>query len=90
MNPKGMDEFFWGNDFEDVVDWIEKSKMATKVKNCNETKFFKDCSLEFVRQIFKMTYKNINLAIAYWPTTYEDYHNTKLWSYRYERYPSEA
>jgi hypothetical protein len=30
-NPKGMDELLWGREFEDVHDWAERLKMATKV-----------------------------------------------------------
>ncbi len=62
-----MDEFFGGNEFEDVVDWIERLEIATRVKDYDETIFFKDCSLKFVKQIKKMTFKNINLAIVNWP-----------------------
>jgi hypothetical protein len=30
-NPKGMDNLFWGKEFEDVVNWIEWSEMASEV-----------------------------------------------------------
>ncbi len=37
---KGMDELFWGNEFEDVYDWVERLEMVAKVreltsKNCS-------------------------------------------------------
>jgi hypothetical protein len=28
INPKGMDELFWGKEFEDILDCIERLKMA--------------------------------------------------------------
>ncbi len=30
-NPKGMDELFWGKEFEDVHGQVEGLEMATKV-----------------------------------------------------------
>jgi hypothetical protein len=29
INPKGMDELFWGKEFKYVLDWIERLKMAS-------------------------------------------------------------
>ncbi len=30
-SPKGMDNLFWGKEFEDVVDWIKWLEMALEV-----------------------------------------------------------
>jgi len=30
-STKGMDELFWGKEFEDVVDWMEWLEMALEV-----------------------------------------------------------
>jgi hypothetical protein len=30
-NLKGMNEFFWGKDLEDVFDWVERIQMAMEV-----------------------------------------------------------
>jgi hypothetical protein len=37
---RGMDEFFWGKEFEDVHDWVERLKMATEVRGIDEQKLF--------------------------------------------------
>jgi hypothetical protein len=42
-NPKGMDELLWGKDLEDVFEWVERLKMAAKVREYDEEKFFLDC-----------------------------------------------
>jgi hypothetical protein len=46
-NLKGMDELFWGKEFEDVIDWIERLGMAIEVWNYDEVKPFKNCSSQF-------------------------------------------
>jgi hypothetical protein len=40
-NPKGMDKFVWGKEFEDILDWTERLEMASKVRGYNEIKLFK-------------------------------------------------
>ncbi len=35
---KGMDELFWGDEFENVTNWAKNLEMATKVKSINEQK----------------------------------------------------
>jgi hypothetical protein len=32
---KGMDELFWGKEFEDVHDWVKMLEMAKEVKLMN-------------------------------------------------------
>jgi hypothetical protein len=33
---KGMDEFFWGKEFEDVHDWVNRLEMAIEVRRNDE------------------------------------------------------
>jgi hypothetical protein len=40
-----MDELFWGQDHEDVNDWVERLTMATKVQDLNANKNFKIAKL---------------------------------------------
>ncbi len=44
-SPKGMDEFFWGKDMEDIYDWTKRKKMVIEVKKLDENKFFKIAKL---------------------------------------------
>lgn len=40
-SPKDMGELFWGRKFEDVHDWVERLKMALKVRGIDDLKLFK-------------------------------------------------
>jgi hypothetical protein len=40
-SPKAMDELFWGKEFEDVHDWVERLEMAAEVRGIDEQKLFK-------------------------------------------------
>jgi hypothetical protein len=40
-SPKGMDKLFWGEEFEDILDWTKRLKMASEVQGYNEVKLFK-------------------------------------------------
>jgi hypothetical protein len=40
-NLKGMDELFWGKEFENILDWIEILKMTSKAWGYNEVKLLK-------------------------------------------------
>ncbi len=44
-NLNGMDELFWGKEFEDVIGQIERLEMVAKVKNYNKVKPFKIANL---------------------------------------------
>jgi hypothetical protein len=37
---KGMDKHFWGKEFEDVLDWTKRLKMALEMQRYDELKFF--------------------------------------------------
>jgi hypothetical protein len=36
-----MDELFWGREYEDVSDWVERLTMAAEVRDLNADKLFK-------------------------------------------------
>ncbi len=59
MSPKGMDELFWGKEFEDVTNWTERLEMATEVCGYDEIKLFKITWHNF-RGKAKDWYKRIN------------------------------
>lgn len=40
-SPKGMDELFWGREFEDVHDWVERLEMALEIRGIDELKLLK-------------------------------------------------
>jgi hypothetical protein len=41
INPKGMEELFWGKDMEDIFDWTKRLQMVVEVKELDEDKLFK-------------------------------------------------
>jgi hypothetical protein len=53
--------------FENMIDWIERLEMATKVQNYNEVKLFKIVHLN-LRGKVKEWYKHIELAPTCWVT----------------------
>ncbi len=44
-SPQGMDELFWGREYEDVNDWAERLTMAAEVRDLNADKMFKIAKL---------------------------------------------
>lgn len=40
-SPKGMDGLLWGKEFKDIMDWIKRLEMASKVRGYDEVKLFK-------------------------------------------------
>ncbi len=44
-SPQGMDDLFWGRDYEDVSDWAERLTMAAEVRDYNADKLFKIAKL---------------------------------------------
>jgi len=55
---KGMDELFWGKEFEDIHDWVERLKMEIKMKGINELKLFKIGRLN-LRDKYKEWFKKL-------------------------------
>jgi hypothetical protein len=56
-----MDELFWGQNMEDVFDWIERLHMAIKVRELDEEKLFKIAKLN-LRGKARDWYHRIDLA----------------------------
>jgi hypothetical protein len=44
-SPQGMDNLFWGRDYENVSDWAERLTMATEVRDLTLDKLFKIAKL---------------------------------------------
>ncbi len=44
-SPQGMDDLFWGRDYEDVSDWAERLTMAAEVRDLIANKLFKIAKL---------------------------------------------
>ncbi len=44
-SPQGMDDLFWGWDYEDVSDWVERLTMAAEVRDLTPHKLFKIAKL---------------------------------------------
>jgi hypothetical protein len=40
-----MDELFWGREYEDVSDWVERLAMAAEVRDLTADKLFKIAKL---------------------------------------------
>jgi hypothetical protein len=38
-SPQGMDKLFWGRDYEDVSDWVERLTMAVEVRDLMQTNY---------------------------------------------------
>jgi len=56
--PQGLDDLFWGRDYEDVTDWAERLTMAAKVCDLTPHKLFKivklnlrGCAKEWFRRL---------------------------------------
>jgi hypothetical protein len=62
-SSKGMDELFWGREFEDVVDLVERLEMVAKMSNYDEIKFFKIACLS-MRGKAKEWYKKLNPTLV--------------------------
>jgi hypothetical protein len=61
ISPQGMDELFWGQDHEDVNDWVKQLTRAVEVKDLNANKLFKITKLN-LRGKAKECFKKLNLA----------------------------
>ncbi len=64
-SPQGMDELFWGWDYEDVSDWAERLTMATEVRDLNVDKLFKIAKLN-LRGKAREWFRKVQLAPADW------------------------
>ncbi len=37
-SPQGLDDLFWGREYEDITDWVERLTMAAKVRDLTPDK----------------------------------------------------
>ncbi len=44
-SPQGMDDLFWGRDYEDINDWAERLTMVVEVCDVTPDKLFKIAKL---------------------------------------------
>jgi hypothetical protein len=44
-SPQGLDDLFWGCEYEDVTDWAERLTMAAEVRDLTPDKLFKIAKL---------------------------------------------
>jgi hypothetical protein len=74
---KGMDELFWGREFEDVHDWVEGLEMATKVHRIDELKLFKIGKLNL--QCKSNEWFKKLMATPHKLASHESSHVAKIW-----------
>jgi hypothetical protein len=60
-----MDELFWGQDHEDVNDWVERFIMAVEVQDLNVNKLFKITKLN-LRGSYKEWFRRLQPAPTDW------------------------
>ncbi len=65
ISPQGMDDLFWGRDYEDVSDWAERLTMAAEVRDLTPDKLFKIAKLN-LRGPTKEWFRRLQLALADW------------------------
>ncbi len=44
-SPQGLDDLFWGREYEDITDWAERLTMAAEVRDLIPDKLFKIAKL---------------------------------------------
>jgi hypothetical protein len=64
-SPQGMDELFWGREYEDVSDWAERLTMTAEVRNLNTDKLFKVAKLN-LRGRAKEWFRKLQPVLANW------------------------
>ncbi len=64
-SPQGMDELFWGREYEDVNDWTERLAMAAEVRDLTADKLFKIVKLN-LRGRAKDWFQKLQPAPADW------------------------
>ncbi len=64
-SPQGMDDLFWGRDYEDVSDWAERLTMAAEVRDLTPDKLFKIAKLN-MRGRAKEWFRRLQPALADW------------------------
>jgi hypothetical protein len=64
-SPQGLDELFWGREYEDVGDWAERLTMAAEVRDLTADKLFKIAKLN-LRGRAKDWFRKLQPAPADW------------------------
>jgi predicted aspartyl protease len=64
-SPQGLDELFWGREYEDVGDWAERLTMAAEVRDLTADKLFKITKLN-LRGRAKDWFRKLQPAPADW------------------------
>ncbi len=64
-SPQGMDDLFWGREYEDVDNWAERLTMAAEVRDLNADKLFKIAKLN-LRGRAKDWFRKLQPAPADW------------------------
>jgi len=64
-SPQGLDDLFWGRDYEDVSDWAKRLTMAAAVRDLTPDKLFKIAKLN-LRGRAKEWFQRLELAPADW------------------------
>ncbi len=64
-SPQGLDDLFWGRDYEDVSDWAERLTMAVEVRDLTPDKLFKIAKLN-LRGRAKDWFRRLQPAPADW------------------------
>lgn len=67
INPKGMDELFWGKDLEDMFDQAKILQMAAKIREYDEEKLFNITKFNLRGEV-KDQYKRLNPTPLDWQT----------------------
>ncbi len=44
-SPQGLEDLFWGHEYEDITDWVERLTMAAEVRDLTPDKLFKIAKL---------------------------------------------
>jgi len=64
-SPQGLDDLFWGREYEDVTDWTERLTMAAEVRDLTPDKLFKIAKLN-LRGRAKEWFRRLQPAPADW------------------------
>ncbi|CAM6060008.1 unnamed protein product [Sphagnum tenellum] len=64
-SPQGLDELFWGREYEDVSDWAERLTMVAEVRDLTADKLFKIAKLN-LRGRAKDWFRKLQPAPADW------------------------
>jgi hypothetical protein len=64
-SPQGMDELFWGREYEDVSDWAKRLTMVAEVRDLTANKLFKITKLN-LRGKAKEWFRKLHPAPADW------------------------